>query len=59
MAVLEMKVLLYIMLRNFKFEQVPSKPVIKPKWMIIQRCVVEGEESKGPQLPLLVRPLQE
>lgn len=59
MAVLEMKVLLYVMLRKFKFEPVPSHPVIKPKWMIIQRCVVEGEEDKGPQLPLLVRPLEE
>lgn len=54
-----MKVLLYVMLRNFKFEPVPSGPVIKPKWMIIQRCVVEGEEARGPQLPLLVRPLEE
>lgn len=53
-----MKVLLFILVRNFVFEPVPSGPVIRPKWMIIQRCVVEGEEAKGPQLPLLVRPFE-
>lgn len=54
-----MKVLLFVLLRNFRFEEAPSRPVIKPKWMIIQRCVVEGEEASGPQLPLLVRPVEE
>lgn len=54
LTIVEMKILLFVMIRAFKFEVPPSQPKLKKTWLVIQRCVVEGEEKAGPQLPLMV-----
>ncbi|KLT45304.1 putative cytochrome P450 [Cutaneotrichosporon oleaginosum] len=59
LTILEMKAVLFALLRSFVFEQLPDPPKIKRTYMVIQRAVVVGEEEYGPQMPLLVRPYVE
>lgn len=53
-AVLEMKAILFVLVRRFVFSPLPSAPTIKRDWMIVVRPVVVGQEEAGPQMPLLV-----
>ncbi|BEI92908.1 uncharacterized protein CcaverHIS019_0505360 [Cutaneotrichosporon cavernicola] len=59
LTVLEMKAVLFALLRSFVFEQLPEPPKLKRTYMVIQRAMVVGEEEYGPQMPLLVRPYVE
>lgn len=54
-----MKIVLYMLLRNFSFEILPSNPEIYRKSFIVMLPWVRGEEQVGAQMPLLVRPLAE
>lgn len=56
-ALIEMKITLFVLIRAFQFDELPSKPVIEQKSSIVMRPRVKGEESVGLQLPLLVRAL--
>ena len=56
-ALAEIKAMLFMLLRNFSFEELPSKPVVEAKSSIVMRPRVVGEEKAGLQMPLLVRPL--
>ncbi|KII91537.1 hypothetical protein PLICRDRAFT_173371 [Plicaturopsis crispa FD-325 SS-3] len=58
-ALVEMKALLFILVRAFEFEEaVPSADVcIKPAF--VQRPSLFSESEKGSQLPLLIRPARE
>ncbi|WOO83790.1 Leukotriene-B4 omega-hydroxylase 3 [Vanrija pseudolonga] len=53
-AVVEMKAILFVLVRSFAFAPLPSRPRVRRDWMIVVRPVVEGEEGFGPQMPLLV-----
>ncbi|KAL1406266.1 hypothetical protein Q8F55_007962 [Vanrija albida] len=55
-AVMEIKAVLFVLVRAFVFAPLPSAPRVKRDWMIVVRPVVEGEEGYGPQMPLLVTP---
>lgn len=58
-ALLEIKAVLFVVLRSFELEMLPSKPqVMRISPSIIQRAVIVGEESKGMQMPVIVRPLE-
>ncbi|KAJ3826860.1 cytochrome P450 monooxygenase [Lentinula raphanica] len=55
LSLIEMKALLFVLVRDFEFELgVPSEEIIK-KTMIVQRPRVKSEPEGGTQLPLLVR----
>ncbi|WOO86283.1 Cytochrome P450 monooxygenase FUM15 [Vanrija pseudolonga] len=54
-AVTEMKAAIFVLVRHYRFEMLPSKPKIRRKWLFVQRPAVEGEEEVGPQMPLMVR----
>lgn len=54
LTVIEMKIVLFVLIRSFRFEIPPSKPQLKKTWLVIQRCVVVGEDKAGPQMPLMV-----
>ncbi|KAJ4000730.1 cytochrome P450 [Lentinula boryana] len=55
LSLIEMKALLFVLVREFEFElAVPSEEIIK-KTMIVQRPRVKSEPEGGTQLPLLVR----
>lgn len=57
-AIIEMKVVLFTMLRAFTFEELPSKPEIMGQLKIVLRPAVKGEDDQVTfQLPLLVRAL--
>lgn len=58
-ALLELKVVLFMVMRNFEFEFIPNGPKIKRVAPgVVQRPVVVGRESEGIQLPVLVRRLE-
>ncbi|ODO08772.1 hypothetical protein L198_00505 [Cryptococcus wingfieldii CBS 7118] len=56
-ALAEIKTILFVLLKNFEFAELPSKPVIERKAARVMRPRVVGEEKYGPQLPLLVKAL--
>ncbi|KAJ3556986.1 hypothetical protein NM688_g1720 [Phlebia brevispora] len=57
-SLVEMKALLFTLVRSFEFElAVPPSDIIK-RSTIVQRPLVQTEKEKGNQLPLLVRPYQ-
>ncbi|WVW79570.1 hypothetical protein I302_101539 [Kwoniella bestiolae CBS 10118] len=56
-ALAEIKVILFVLIRGFEFEELPSKPEIERKASVVMRPRVKGEEKAGLQMPLLVRPL--
>lgn len=57
-ALAEIKAILFVLLRAFKFEMLPSQPKITAKNFIIMLPWVVGEESVGSQMPLMVRPIE-
>ncbi|KAJ4473121.1 cytochrome P450 [Lentinula aciculospora] len=58
LSLIEMKALLFVLVREFEFElAVPREEIIK-KTMIVQRPRVKSEPEGGTQLPLLVRVCQ-
>ncbi len=59
LTIVEMKTILFTLIRDFVFEQPEPRPRLKRAWMIIQRAMVVGEEAKGPQMPIFVRPYVE
>lgn len=58
LALAEIKAVLYVLIRNYKFELLPSKPKIEQRANFVMRPRVAGEEHAGTQLPLLVRPVE-
>ncbi|KAK4684235.1 hypothetical protein P7C73_g5960, partial [Tremellales sp. Uapishka_1] len=56
-SVVEIKVVLFVLVRSFVFAELPGKPVIEKKASMVMRPRVVGEEAAGFQLPLLVRPV--
>lgn len=54
LTVIEMKIVLFVLIRSFRFEIPPSQPKLKKTWLVIQRCIVQGEDKAGPQMPLMV-----
>ncbi|WWC72890.1 uncharacterized protein I206_106854 [Kwoniella pini CBS 10737] len=56
-ALAEIKVILFVLIRSFEFQELPSKPIIERKASVVMRSRVVGEEKAGLQMPLLVRPL--
>ncbi|BEI87227.1 hypothetical protein CcaverHIS002_0705730 [Cutaneotrichosporon cavernicola] len=57
-ALAEIKAILFVLLRHFQFEMLPSSPTITAKNFIIMLPWVVGEENVGSQMPLMVRPLE-
>jgi len=55
-SVIEMKALVFTLVRTFEFELAVSPDMIVKHSAIVQRPLIRGEESKGGQMPLLVRP---
>ncbi|KAI0743350.1 cytochrome P450 [Daedaleopsis nitida] len=56
-ALVEMKALMFTLLRNFEFELAVPDEDIKASGLFLQRPAVAREENeKGSQLPLLIRP---
>jgi cytochrome P450 len=58
-ALAEIKAILFVLLRHFQFEMLPSAPTITAKNFIIMLPWVVGEENVGSQMPLMVRPIVE
>ncbi|KLT45743.1 putative cytochrome P450 [Cutaneotrichosporon oleaginosum] len=58
-ALAEIKAILFVLLRHFQFEMLPSSPTITAKNFIIMLPWVVGEENVGSQMPLMVRPIVE
>ncbi|RSH95125.1 hypothetical protein EHS25_000211 [Saitozyma podzolica] len=56
-ALAEIKVILFVLMRSFTFENLPSKPEIEKKTAIVMRPRIKGEEAAGLQMPLLVKPI--
>lgn len=55
-ALAEIKVMLFVLLRNFTLEALPSNPRIERRGQgFVQRPFVVGEEDKGIQLPVILR----
>ncbi|TYJ59084.1 hypothetical protein B9479_000073 [Cryptococcus floricola] len=58
-ALAEMKVMLFVLMRGFEFEELNSRPEIERKVSLVMRPRVVGEEEAGLQLPLFVKPLSD
>ncbi|BEJ09053.1 hypothetical protein CcaverHIS641_0511470 [Cutaneotrichosporon cavernicola] len=56
-ALLEIKAVLFVVVRNFEFAPSGEKEFARFSPSIIQRPVVVGQERKGMQLPVMVRAL--
>ncbi|KAK4685639.1 hypothetical protein P7C73_g4507, partial [Tremellales sp. Uapishka_1] len=54
-ALTEIKAILFVLIRNFTFEELASKPEIEKKTSMVMRPRVVGQEKMGLQLPLLVK----
>ena len=50
-----MKALVYTLVRTFDFELAVSPDMIVKHSAIVQRPLIRGEESKGGQMPMLVK----
>lgn len=59
LALAEIKIILFVLIRSFVFEELPSKPTFEAKSSIVMRPRVVGEEEAGLQMPLLVRHLDD
>ncbi|KAF9235972.1 cytochrome P450 [Melanogaster broomeanus] len=57
-AVVEMKALLFTLVRAFEFELAVPASEIGKHCAIVQRPVLQGDPTKKPQLPLLLKPYQ-
>nr|ODN90460.1 hypothetical protein L203_01569 [Cryptococcus depauperatus CBS 7841] len=56
-ALAEIKVILFVLMKNFEFDLLNSKPDIQLTSSIVLRPKVRGEEEYGLQMPLMVKPL--
>ncbi|KZT61472.1 cytochrome P450 [Calocera cornea HHB12733] len=56
-SIIELKALLFALIRSFEFASVPGKE-IGAKPVVVDRPFVKGEESRGFQLPLLVKRIE-
>lgn len=57
-ALLEIKAVLFMMVRNYEFDEIPNGPnIVRKAPGIVQRPIVEGDEKTGIQMPVLVRKL--
>ncbi|ORY33012.1 putative cytochrome P450 [Naematelia encephala] len=56
-ALAEIKAILFVLIRNFEFEELNSKPVVERKASIVMRPRIVGEEAAGLQMPLMVKVL--
>lgn len=56
-ALAEIRAFLFVLLRSFTFDELPSKPEFEKKAAIVMRSRVKGEEKLGFQMPLLVKPV--
>ncbi|KZT55977.1 cytochrome P450 [Calocera cornea HHB12733] len=54
-ALIEIKIFLFHLVREFEFSC--PKPIVKRNAMVV-RPIVDGENEKGQQLPLLIRPVR-
>ncbi|KAF9235974.1 cytochrome P450 [Melanogaster broomeanus] len=54
-AVVEMKALLFTLVRAFEFELAVPASDIGKHWVIVQRPILRGDPTKKPQLPLLLK----
>ncbi|KAL1412262.1 hypothetical protein Q8F55_000005 [Vanrija albida] len=58
-ALMEIKIVLFVLVRNFKFEIDPADPVVERRVRsFTMRPVVIGRESEGIQLPVVLRPIK-
>lgn len=57
-AIAEIKVIIFVLMRTFSFEELASKPKIEQKSSIVMRPRVVGEEEAGLQMPLIMRTLE-
>ncbi|KAJ7125383.1 cytochrome P450 [Mycena epipterygia] len=57
-SIVEMKALLFILIRAFEFEMAVQEGGIGSTCTPVQQPVVQSEPEKGSQLPLIVRPCQ-
>ncbi|EIN09227.1 cytochrome P450 [Punctularia strigosozonata HHB-11173 SS5] len=55
-SVIEMKAIIFVLVRAFEFSLATKPEDIIKKWAIVARPVVASEPNEGNQLPLLVRP---
>ncbi|KAI0688728.1 cytochrome P450 [Cerioporus squamosus] len=55
-SLIEMKALVFTLVRNFEFELAVPKEDVKVSGMFLQRPCLDSEREKGAQLPLLLRP---
>ncbi|KAI0717342.1 cytochrome P450 [Fomitopsis betulina] len=54
-SVVEMKALLYVLIRAFEFElAVPKEEIVRQR-AVVQRPIVRSEMEKGSQLPMLIK----
>ncbi|ODN79874.1 hypothetical protein L202_03767 [Cryptococcus amylolentus CBS 6039] len=56
-ALAELKTILFVLINGFEFAELPSKPMMERRRATMMRARVVGEESVGPQMPLLVKAL--
>jgi len=54
-SIVEMKCLLFTLIRSFEFKLAVPEDSIMTKFAIVQRPIVKGEEEYGSQLPLFVK----
>lgn len=55
-SLVEMKALMFTLIRNFEFEPALPEGEIVKRSSIVQRPYIRGQVEKGAQLPLLVKP---
>jgi len=58
-AVLEMKAILYTLIRAFEFEPAVPKEKVLRRALAVARPVIQGEEEKGSFLPMRVRKVRQ
>ncbi|KAJ9104770.1 hypothetical protein QFC19_003911 [Naganishia cerealis] len=54
-ALIEIKAILFVLIRNFVFDLPTPRVEIEKKTSLVTRPFVKGEREKGPQMPLAVR----
>ncbi|KAI0083795.1 cytochrome P450 [Irpex rosettiformis] len=54
-SLIEMKALLFVLVRSFEFELAVPADKIKKKTAIVQRPIVVGDEKEEPKMPLLIK----
>lgn len=57
-SIVEMKALLFAIVRAFEIDMAVPAADIVPKTMIVTRPALMSNPDAGPQLPLLIRPIR-